>query len=365
MTGARNQLTPGPARPGEAGRAGGAGASGGPRGWWLSLGVPGLVSLGVHAALAGALMVGTGWITFGSADEPTSEGPAAGGVVIDLAPFKTRERAEPPAPSTPTETSPSPAERAAVAAAPAAGPSESARGSGARVGAGERAPAAEVGRSASVGAAMTGGGESAIGVAFAGLSAQRTRSVVYVVDASGPMVTTLPQVLALVTRSVSDLTPTQRFSVVLFRDVESGGGGGGVEVFQPRVVDATPRNRARLRDFLEGVRPRGRSNPLAGLRAALAMRPQVVFLLTRSIERSGGGQWEQGLERTLAELDSLNPIDPATGRRAVVIKTIQFLDEDPTGIMRGIATQHGERARGEGRAADQDYRVLPAEELPR
>lgn len=187
-------------------------------------------------------------------------------------------------------------------------------------------------------------GSGAAGVTFAGLSASgvRARSVVYVVDASGPMVTTLPGVLAEVRRSVDALLPTQRFGVVLFSDALPG----SAAVFDSALRDASPRQRSRLDSWLRSVAPAGKSSPLAGLRAGLALRPQVIFLLSRSIERSGGGQWGEGLQATLDELERLNPVDPATGLRPVLIKTVQFLEPDPTGTMQAIAQYHGGGARG-------------------
>ncbi|MBL8764976.1 MAG: hypothetical protein JNM07_11970 [Phycisphaerae bacterium] len=195
------------------------------------------------------------------------------------------------------------------------------------------------------------------GVTFAGLAAARARSVVYAVDASGPMVTSLPMVMREVERSVARLGPTQRFSVVLFRDAGdaetrdlSGFAPGSVmtgryAAFSTALVRAGAETKGLLHAWLGAFDPRGRSNPLDGLSSALAMRPDVIFLFSRSIERSGGGVWELGLDRTLEELEALNPVDRATGRRATIIKTIQFLEEDPTGIMQAIGRLHGD---GEG-----------------
>jgi len=45
------------------------------------------------------------------------------------------------------------------------------------------------------------------------------------------------------------------------------------------------------------------------------------------------------MNATMAELDRLNPSARGAGRPAV-IKTIQFLDDDPTGILRAIAAAH-------------------------
>lgn len=180
------------------------------------------------------------------------------------------------------------------------------------------------------------------GVTFAGMGASTARSVVYAVDCSGPMVTSLPLVLAEVRRSVSRLAPTQKFGVVLFSVHD---GTPAIQSFAPVLVRATPSALSRLDDWLAAAEPRGRSSPLAGLEAAISFRPDAVFLLSRSIERSGGGVWEQGLQPTLARLEALNPVLPGK-KRAVLIQTIQFIDDDPTGIMQAIALAHGGGSKG-------------------
>lgn len=179
-------------------------------------------------------------------------------------------------------------------------------------------------------------------VTFAGLGAGHVRSVVYVVDSSGPMVTSLPRVTAELRRSIDRLSPSQKFAVVLFSRTEDD--LRPVELFAPVLVRATPQAKRLAVEWAEKVQPRGASNPLAGLEAAIKLKPDAVFLLSRSIERSGGGVWELGREQTLHRLDKLNPADPATGRRPMLIQTIQFLDEDPTGAMQAIGTIHGRAA---------------------
>jgi len=181
----------------------------------------------------------------------------------------------------------------------------------------------------------------AAGVRFAGLGASNARSVVYIVDASGPMVTSMPRVVHELRRSVEQLSPAQKFGVVLFRRTESG---GGAEVFSPVLMRATPSAKRRLVDWLAEIRPVGASNPLTGLEAALKLKPDAAFLLSRSIVRSGGGVWDDGLESTLARLEELNPPVTPDGRRATLIQTIQFLDDDPTGIMQAIGARHGQGA---------------------
>lgn len=187
-------------------------------------------------------------------------------------------------------------------------------------------------------------------VQFAGLGASNARSVVYVVDCSGSMVTSLPLVIDEVERSVSGLAPTQKFGVVLFRrlpDSDGSASSAGVEVFASVLVRATDTARAQLHRWLAAAQPSGRSAPLLGLERALDYRPDAVFLLSRSIERSGPNAWDLGLSETLRRVDALNPI--RRDRRPALIQTIQFLDDDPTGIMQEIGRIHGSHTDPAGR----------------
>jgi hypothetical protein len=191
--------------------------------------------------------------------------------------------------------------------------------------------------------------DSGIGATFAGLGARQATRIVYVVDASGAMVSSLKFVLAEVDRSVRSLSSGQKFQVVLFRD-RPGAEGGPYEVFSPeggraKLVAATPRNKAELSGWLRTITPLGKSNPLDGLKRGLEFEPDAIFLLSRSIRRSGSevGVWGgRSAAETVAELDRLNPREGRSGRRPVVIKAIQFLEEDPTGTMQKIGNDHGD-----------------------
>ena len=196
---------------------------------------------------------------------------------------------------------------------------------------------------------------------FAGVEATRARSVVYVVDASGAMTSTLDFVKAELASSLGRLDLSQRFQIIVFRDLpapvpgRAGRRAGRADAVGPTqafradalsgatLLAPTDTVRADAAAWLTSIDPAGRSDPLAGLSAALALRPDLVFLLTRSIRRTGGAaEWGAGNAATLAALDRLNPADPDTGQRPTVIKAIQFLDEDPTGLLRAIASAHGD-----------------------
>ncbi|MCA9300522.1 MAG: hypothetical protein KDA28_15735, partial [Phycisphaerales bacterium] len=60
------------------------------------------------------------------------------------------------------------------------------------------------------------------GASFAGLRARKAASVVYVVDASGPMASSLSFVFDELRRSVARLGPSQTFQAIIFRDTGEG-----------------------------------------------------------------------------------------------------------------------------------------------
>jgi hypothetical protein len=197
-------------------------------------------------------------------------------------------------------------------------------------------------------------------VSFAGVEGARATKVVYVVDASGAMTSSLKFVKEELVRSIARLDSSQSFQIVVVRDPVNRAIEGDVEVFTTEegqgLVPASGQARLRAAAWLETVQPHGRSDPLAGLTAALNLKPDLVFLLTRSIRRSGSNtEWGKGSTATLEALDALNPADINTGQRATVIKAIQFLDEDPTGLLQAIGRVHGD---GPG-----SYRVLKVNDL--
>lgn len=195
-------------------------------------------------------------------------------------------------------------------------------------------------------------------VSFAGVEGQRAERVVYVLDASAAMTTSLTLVKDELLRSIERLERSQKFQVVVFRT--SPRGEDFSEFFTPNassgraLCPATDENKARLAAWLDTIQPVGASDPLPGMRAALSLDPELVFLLTRSIRRTGG-VWGVGVEATLAELDRLNPRSGLLRQRRTVIKAVQFIDDDPTGLLAKIAEAHGDGANS--------YRVLTTDEL--
>ncbi len=190
-------------------------------------------------------------------------------------------------------------------------------------------------------------------VRFAGVQSKAARTMVYVVDGSGATANSFAYLRAQLMSSIDRLSPTQRFQVVLFRET-----GDSKYMLAPindgRLGRATPEHKQAVAQWLGGIASRGRSNPLDGLSVALSLKPDLVLLITRSIQRTEMG-WAQGQREILATLNELNPADEYSGQRATVIKAVQLLDEDPTGIMKAIGTLHGD--------GSDDYRVVRYDDL--
>jgi len=197
-------------------------------------------------------------------------------------------------------------------------------------------------------------------VRFAGLGAGNAQDVVYVIDASGSMVSSLPSVKAMLKQSMDQLSATQRFQVVLFTDngfvVAPDPANPGM-TRQWRLIRALRENREGVERWVDSVQASGRGNPLPALAQAVGLLQAsdtgAIFILSRA--SAGSGAWEESREQILATLDRLNPRNERTGRR-LSIHSIQFIDLDAAGVLEAIASEHGS-ARGES------FTVISREEL--
>ena len=169
---------------------------------------------------------------------------------------------------------------------------------------------------------------------FLGVSGSDVQRVVYCIDASGSMIRSLPMVLEHLGRSITQLAPPQRFSVVFFQDNDAV----PMPEFATLPLATADQKRAVIRWMHQEIVPRGRSNPLRALELSLALQPDVIFLLSENI--TGAGPFEIEAERLLTALEDQNPVLP-DGTRGTAIKCIQFLEEDVLGVLRQIAEVHG------------------------
>jgi hypothetical protein len=193
-------------------------------------------------------------------------------------------------------------------------------------------------------------------VSFVGLGGGAARKIVYVVDASGSMIGAFPVILMELRRSIENLTAAQSFSIIFFQRDEA------VETPpRGRLIQATEENKTRTAAWItDNILPSGRSSPMNALEKAMALQPEVVYLLSSNI--TGSGRYEIDTEALMAGLEALNPAAPENRRRKTIINCVQFLDEDPLGALRKIARRHG----GQDDELDNEtnaYRFLDRSEL--
>jgi hypothetical protein len=100
------------------------------------------------------------------------------------------------------------------------------------------------------------------------------KSIVYVLDRSSSMGPDgrLAKACAAIKASLGQLSDECRFQIV--------GYNGGAEAFMNQLVLATATNRARAERWLDGLLAEGTSKHLVGIREALWLHPDAIFLLT-------------------------------------------------------------------------------------
>lgn len=163
---------------------------------------------------------------------------------------------------------------------------------------------------------------SGAGPEFFGLggSASGVRSVVYVVDRSASMLGTFDYVRAELKRSISALRRSQKFHVIFFNS------GDPLENPPARLVNSIDANKRQFFEFLEDVIPTGSTRPERALHRALALEPDLLYLL------SDGINFDPDLPRRLNEW---NP------NHRTRIYTIAYLDQGGRRILEAIAREHG------------------------
>lgn len=174
------------------------------------------------------------------------------------------------------------------------------------------------------------GGEAA--TAFCGVEGGG-QHFVYLVDSSGSMGSAFESARLELIRSVSMLTPDQRFYVVFFDEEPDYMRLSDPQRDEPHSVFATPENKQRLARWAMTIRmDRGRA-PYEPLRFALSLRPDVIFMLS-------DGEFPQRIEEQLRQENRLENLFGDTGPISI-IHTIGYHSREGEARMRRIAEENG------------------------
>lgn len=162
-----------------------------------------------------------------------------------------------------------------------------------------------------------GGGSGGGGASFFGLEA-RGRKFVYVVDRSSSMHG--GKILAAkseVVRSISGLRRNMRFYIIFYNE--------RAEAMQSNdLVKATEQSKRRYFTWVDGVPPRGGTDPTEAMRLALSLKPDAVWLLSDGLF---GDQCA----------DAIRAANPGA---KIQIHTIAFYDNAGERILRRIAEEN-------------------------
>lgn len=179
---------------------------------------------------------------------------------------------------------------------------------------------------AGLGAGLSGMGNNVLAAAAGNDQSMKTtlfgtggnaRRVVYLIDASGSLLDTLPFVITELKNSIARLKIQQDFTVIFFQGTEA------IEIPVPRtgLKKADDQTKQRVIAWLDAghVIPQGLSNPVVALELALRYKPQLIILLSDNI--TGQGEYEVDQRRLLADIERHNTAKTK-------IATIQFLYPD-------------------------------------
>lgn len=144
------------------------------------------------------------------------------------------------------------------------------------------------------------------------------RKICYLVDCSGSMQGLFSRVRKQLTESISSLQPDRYFSIIFF------GRGQLIEFENGQLIRATAKSKLAAFEFINSIRPAGRTNALEAMKRSLQIRDSnsgrasIIYFLTDGFELT-----EVGTKKTSQKIaDLLNRFAPGTK-----INTIGFWPE--------------------------------------
>jgi len=142
--------------------------------------------------------------------------------------------------------------------------------------------------------------------------------IVYIVDRSGSMTDSIPDVKLELKRSINELPDDKEFHVIFYST------GPCLENAPRRLVKATERNKQQAFGFIDSVIAQGETDPSDAIRRAFACQPEVIYLLT-------DGEFDRSI---IPLCKGLN------GGGKVTIHTIGFLYTSGAAVLKQIADEN-------------------------
>lgn len=173
---------------------------------------------------------------------------------------------------------------------------------------------------------------------FMGMSGN-AHKVAYLCDASGSMLARRYLVIQALKESIDKLKPIQYFNVFFYHD------GDFTELNKTQLVPATPDNKRQAFSFAEEMETADYTDPTPALRSAMAMKPQLIYLLTDGFDK----RKNDFAKRLRADFKAMN------SSKEVLMNVIYISDSNASGgpdaaqreeilsELRGMAEENGGR----------------------
>jgi len=137
--------------------------------------------------------------------------------------------------------------------------------------------------------------------------------VVYCIDGGGSMGEGFDLARLAVLQSLANLSPQDRFNVIIWREGEPG-------KLAPGWLDGGPAGLVKAREFLDAAVPAGAANAGAGLDAAIALAPRSIVILTgkapAGLEAVAAACKEKGIAIIALPVGGYSPVEQALARLA-------------------------------------------------
>lgn len=155
--------------------------------------------------------------------------------------------------------------------------------------------------------------------------------IVFLVDASGSLVDSLPQMLVWLNEAVETVGPDEQFAIIFFKAgkaIETD--PAGLQTPTREVLDALQVNW--LNPEAAPILPTGRSNPVKALEKALSYKPTDMYLLSdESFARFAGDTTRDR---------AVQLIQDSLGETKVRLHGVQFFYRDEGGVLETLANKY-------------------------
>ncbi|HWE02499.1 MAG TPA: hypothetical protein VG326_08805 [Tepidisphaeraceae bacterium] len=159
------------------------------------------------------------------------------------------------------------------------------------------------------------------------------REVVFLCDATGSMLNKMATLKDELNKAVTSLKPTQSFDIIFYQ-------GSNVYSFSKSLSPATPENKRKAGDWLQGITAQDVTLPVPALETALKLHPELIYLLTDAADFPDTGAVVDAIDRNNKD-------------RRIKINTILFVEDkterekniDSEGLMKKIAVENGGKFR--------------------